>query len=1216
MFNSPLSFRAGRPLLLAALAACAAALPAQAQQRRGDDAALALELRYFDALNRDGMPDYAQMVLEDISRRFPGARARLEVKELEQFLQLGDFTKAQAIIDKKPADAPETWAMRLTMADYLYARGRYPEALNTYKELFARHKASPPAEIVEFYTNSAYKYAQMLLFLKRDKEAVGAYENLLQIQGVPENMQRQAQFEYAQLLVKIADETKTAEKNGYLDKASKAIEKLFWIRDLWFGRAVALMAHIRDSKGDSDGANKIIEDYMPQLLSIEEQLTKQGEEEGFDYSYLSPIAECRYLIGVMDAEKGDALYEESLGKKGAEKTKTEDAAAQYYLYALNNLINVYVQYPSFTWATEAMGRVEQIEDRLNQMGFDVKSNITAEQRAEVARKQFSTAASLFHQNQFEKSIQSYESVLKSYPEVVPDSVNALLTLAQACVSLAQSREGDAPEDEEFRDFYTLYAGAISGYLSERFSRSTREGRRLGGDATRALALFFSQHNLPELADEAMRNFFAFYPTHLQAPILMMQEGEKRFRETNYVAAISYYAPLATNAVYARVSVSFDAQRRLAECYARTEQPELELSTRSNYVVRVRSRKEPGAEYVKAEYAYLRALRSRAIDALREATTAYDEARRADPAIPAALSAAAAAAPGSAELRAAFNEGKVPEMIQAAEGDETLAAALSAPAAEALSEACRALFALKVANQGVGPLINRYAALIRILQTPAERGKYESNAKEKQLNDTILQSCLFDRAYCLSSLNQPEASLQKYKAEAIRSYETLIESCRSRNAENKWEYGAGSEALAPVVLLQLGTLYSTTRAESEEQAAENTRKASECFDDLTRCFPNSEQARNALYLQAKALMDLGYTTEAVGKFQQMIESPGGKYTAFQLATAADTLVAARQWALAAQGYRAAQALLKPEDKALRMQVELGIIGVYMNPRAPDYEAAVEALRKFIEENPRSARLQEAYRMMRTACVQAASATKDEKARDELFQRAIESVNALRPYVREKLPDGTYATNARKNSELQVQIGEIIETQARVEAENGNTKAADKYLNQAVAFYQQLIMSADFSNADVREPLETIYARGIATLLQLKNYKDGRPVYSDVLGLCENYLKEFPAGAHVSEVRTARTAANVAGGSLENADSLLEGNGEVMEFTREGIPDDDDLPAEDAVPEAGDGEAEPSEDAAASESAEEAPAAEEEEQPAAEEEEPAAEEEEPAAGEDAQ
>ena len=98
MSKSPSSFRAGRPLLLAALAVCAAAVLPAARVRaapQGDEAALALELRYVDALNADGLADLAELVLKDVGAKYPGAQARLKVKNLEQFLQLGKFDEAQ-----------------------------------------------------------------------------------------------------------------------------------------------------------------------------------------------------------------------------------------------------------------------------------------------------------------------------------------------------------------------------------------------------------------------------------------------------------------------------------------------------------------------------------------------------------------------------------------------------------------------------------------------------------------------------------------------------------------------------------------------------------------------------------------------------------------------------------------------------------------------------------------------------------------------------------------------------------------------------------------------------------------------------------------------------------------------------------------------------------------------------------------------------------------
>ena len=82
--------------------------------------------------------------------------------------------------------------------------------------------------------------------------------------------------------------------------------------------------------------------------------------------------------------------------------------------------------------------------------------------------------------------------------------------------------------------------------------------------------------------------------------------------------------------------------------------------------------------------------------------------------------------------------------------------------------------LKKANDGLRGMLNEYTKLIRRLSDKDQRAKYEVSAKQKDLNDQILQSALFDHAFCLASLNQPEAQLPKYKQLAIKDYERILE----------------------------------------------------------------------------------------------------------------------------------------------------------------------------------------------------------------------------------------------------------------------------------------------------------------------------------------------------------------------------------------------------------------------------------------------------------
>ena len=1067
-----------RPLFLAAralpFAACLALLPAApaaAQQDPDLKAKLAVEIRYIDALNKAGLPDYADLVIKDLQAKYPQAKALIKVKALEQHLVLGHFEDAEKIIKAEPnQDAPETWAMRLTMADYLFARGRYDEAFGTYQTLFKKYGSEPPEAIVEFYVNSAYKFAQMLMFQKRDKDAAEQFKKLLAIKGIPKEMIRQVQFEYAQLLVKIGEETKS---ESYLADAKKAVEPLLWNQDLWFGKGVALLAHIEAPRGKYHEARKTVESYRSILEGIDDQLAENGRKEGVDYSHLSPIAEGRYLMGTLFADAADRKADESAKLQGKQKEDLEDEAAGLYEQAMTELQNVYVAYPSYNWSSEAISRVEKIEKRLSDMGFEVASSITPAQKAEVARKRFETAGMLFHQNRFEEAIQAYQTVLASYPEIVPESITALGLLAQSCVEHAES----FPEGSDDREFYQLYAGAVQGYVAERFCRAGKAAMIQAGDALRTLSSYFQSHNLLDLSRRTMDDFFRLYPEHTQAANSLMFEAERLYKADppDYEAAIPKYKMLAEN--YRKSPVSFDAQRRLADCYGKTGQPELELEVRSNYLARVSARKKPGPDLVIAQYSYAKALRTRQIERLREANRVYEELRRGGAA---AAAAATNAAPEGAEAPA--------DPVEAARRE------------------------LIAANKEIGPVISLYGRLVKMLEDPQSRALLESGAQQKKLNDAILQSALFDRAYCLSSLNQPESAIPKYKQEAIKTYEKVLE--LFPEAEGR-----------PVVLLQLGTLYSTLRTDDPAEQEANAKKAAEYFDDLSKNHADSEQARNALYLQAKALMDLGYRTEAIRKYGEMIDTPGGRYNALQLVTAADELVRARVWDLAEKGYAAAAALLKPEEKSLRPRIDLGMIEIRMARKM--YKEAVPMIEAFLEANPRSARAQDAYEQLRTAAVQTAIGEAEESSRDEYFTKAIVAVQKLRAYKK----------GEKAALDLQLQIGDIMEAQVKAERDHRNEAAVPELQRKASAHYQGLVMGYDTKNANLLPELEILYARAPRTLADLKTYTDGSSVFPDVKKQCEDYLALFPEGPHVAEVRRLLTTANIemAGSGSDEAES---------------------------------------------------------------------------------
>ena len=1053
------------------------------------DPAIQMELRYIEALNNAQMPDYAEEVLKAVEVKYPAIRPLLKVKKLEQILQLGKFEEAEKIIKAEPdQDSPETWSMRTTMADYLFARNRYDEALDIYKKLFAKYKENPPESIRDFFLNSAYKYTQLLSFLKDDKGAIEAYRRLLKLPGLSSEMKRQSQYELAQLLVKYGETlTDKAAREKTFAEAQKEVEALLWTQDIWFGHGVALLAHIQVAKGDIDRAQKMIEDYREQLLNIDQQLQEQGEQDGADYSHLSPMAEARYQTGCLLMDEGTKVLDGAAAIAiESKRIEEEDRGADLYMKALNELVNVYVQYPSFAWAPEAMAKCEQMTSRLSEMGFEVESNITPAQRAEVAKKQFQTANMLYHQNQFENAIKTFERVLAAFPEQLPEAVQALNTVARACIEYSEG----LPDGEE-KDFYRLYSETATGYLAERFCNRGRETMEMVGNFLQGLSQFYAERNLTVVADKTKELFYSLYPEHSTAASSLMADAQKLFSEQKYEEAAKLYEILATR--YTKSFNSITAQRMLCICYERLGKRELELEARENYVKRlqegIKKERQPDlmVQLPSALIGRARLHRNIAIEALRDARNAMNEARRLAVAAPAAPAEGADAVPAA--------EAAPAENAEGAQEEEVKEEPLTVESATKM---------LVKANQKIAEVIKQYNSLVKLIAQPDKRALFQRNSEDKKTNESVLSSALYDMAYCYNALSLPEVKVPDYKKNAVTLYEQILNDC-------PW-----AEGMYPAVLLQLGTLYSTIPTEDEAVRAENAKKASEYFDRLSKDFADSDQARNALYLQGSALMELGYRTEAIAKFREMVNNAGsGKYNAYQLKSAAESLKEAKDYTTSRQAYKAALGLCKPEATQLINEIALGVAQIDFEEK--NFIAVADAMEKFIADNPTSSRLVEANNMLSKACVEATMTEPDEKKRIALFQRAIRSLRTVQRY-REK--DGAAAV-----LDLRIQNGDIIETQGLVESKFGDKEGEMKYLRQACSHYFGILATADFANSELRTGYENVLGRYIDVLSRVKTYEDGTPVWEDLKSNCELYLQNYPNGKQTLKVRNALNEANV-------------------------------------------------------------------------------------------
>ncbi|MBQ9726472.1 MAG: tetratricopeptide repeat protein [Kiritimatiellae bacterium] len=1052
------AFACAAAALLLALPCESRAQSAEALVRANPE--LGVELKYITRLNEAGFPEYAEMAIRDVEKKFPEARVIVKVAKLEQLLRLGKFDEAKAIIAaEKDQQSAEVWGMKLTMADYLYAYGKYPEALGIYKALLDKYGSKPDAALGDMYANSIYKYAQMLCTLGKERDALAVYAKLPDLEGIQPDTKRMFTFEYAQLLVKVAESGKTVD-TGMLQTAQTTINKLMWQQDIWFGRAVALMAHIRMAQGNVDGAKSLVDDYMDQLVDMDQQLRDFSEQEGQDFMGMSPLAECRYLLGTMFLDEAKKRLQTA-----KPRSKEEDDAADLLMEAMEHFVNVFVQYPSFNWAGEAMNRSEECRKILDELGFEVHDTTTAKQRHDVAVKQFQNAGVLYNQNQFKEALKAYQNVIASFPDEIPSSLIGLENMIKSAVELSET-------DPDAAEYWDLYAGAIIGHIAEHFSRFPKKGMLRAGNSLRSMSQYFAGRNKNDLARETMQLYFRLYPNHPQAASSVMAEALKRYQAQppDLDGAIEYFNIMLDK--YAKHPNADAAQRYLADCYKQKGEYELEMAARTNYLARVMKREKPGNDLVVARYSIANMMRDKAVADLREATFAVSEAAKPV-------------------------EGETEE--------------------DAAARAEKAKKDLSTAGKRVAALVNKQInPLIEMLSNPKERVKYEATAKEKEFNDTVLEHCYFDRAFCLSSLHEPKSQEAEFKRQAIESYEKIIAIYADESDDP--EKAEKAKSVLPRVLLQLGTLYTTLKAENDAEQEANTKKANDYFSRLSKEFGGSEEARNALFLQGKSLLDLGYTTQGIAKFKEMFASPGGKYTATQLNTAAQVLLENRAYAEADAGFKAALAAAPEGDagRILRSQIAIGQIQILMARK--EWKPAADALAKFVEENPRSANLVFANEMLAEAAVNAAATERDDKARSALYQQAVKAVNALTPYKQ----------GETAKLDLKLRRGAIMDTQAQAEIGFKGEEGAARFLAKASSFYQDLFITR---RRDVADPAylalqEELMYRAPAALARMKKYSDGTAVYADVASECKEYLKEFPKGKHAQEVRTLLNEANVA------------------------------------------------------------------------------------------
>ncbi len=969
--------------------------PVRAQEPEADtppspavaaDAVLERELAFVEGLLQLGLADYADIVLKSL-----GTDPKVGVMKLRTFLIKGEFPKVIALIAKEPnQDGENVWAMKLALADGYYAWGKYKEARALYDGFFKKYagasaagtnavaaagSTSVPESLKEFFASSGYKYAQMLIVMKDDKAAVQALRTTLSVK-LDRQIERQLQCELGDLLIKVGSADPAARDAAFAEVDSIS-QKILWVQDEWFGKAIVMMAHMRLLKGELEGATKLLEDYADQLKQIDDFLQEESKATGRDMTRQSPVAECRYLIGCIMQQEAERKIKENkphaeilellVGKKAARGTNAADVPG-----ALQHFVNVFYRYSSSSWAPDAGVHLREVEALLKQIGVDPPViNISDEQRLKVEKMLMLAAKAEFNNGQYAEAVEQYRKFLSLFPEV-QSSVPALTDLAVCYMELGDD----------------IFADTVAHHVADQFGRRKDELMSMAGDSILLIASAYEERKKSDKASEMEDLFAARFPNHPRTAGFIFRRGEKRFEGKDYAGAMVHYAKILEG--FTNSPICLDAMNRMAACYRETNRREEEVKLLTQVSALLDAKPVPG-----------------------------------------------------------------PALI-----------------------ACK--YRLAVAYRDMGPkflpsAFNRYAEIIKSLSGPDAK-RYQRTQEEADANGKLLEGALYGSASLYTRMTPPAGRpADEYKLAAIKGFDSFV--AKFPESSN-----------APGALMQLGAIWTLLDKPDEAQKA---------MSRLQKDYPESQEAKNARFMFARLLLNMGRRAQAIAEIKKMFGEEGGKYPASQILMAANELQKENENELAVEAYDSLVATNKT-----RSVLEPALVGrgraLLALQKYPESAASFE---KLLSTFTNTGFTVEACMGLSQAYGEMGSKEPEEKKRLDLFNNAVKAMNRASSFER----------SSEVQSRAELIKARISELKAKASEQFGPKERVGEYRGKAVATYQILMNMRDPNDMAARPNIEQAFGECVPLMQSM-----GR--WQDVLDDAVRYLELFKGGKFETQARS--------------------------------------------------------------------------------------------------
>ena len=400
-------------------------------------------------------------------------------------------------------------------------------------------------------------------------------------------------------------------------------------------------------------------------------------------------------------------------------------------------------------------------------------------------------------------------------------------------------------------------------------------------------------------------------------------------------------------------------------------------------------------------------------------------------------------------------------------------------------------------------IGKYVAITKML-SPKDH-PYQKTPEEAANNKKILEGAYFYTAFCYSLLTKPEDKVKDFKMRAIKTYKTLVEKFPK-------------SGFSPGALSQIGTLW--TILEDSDQA----RKA---LDQLQKKYPNSDEAKNALFMLGMNLLKLGKRVEAIKVFKEMFEG-AGQYSTTQILTAGRELLKAEEYEIALEAFEKVSAA---SDGGKYGQIVLLGLGK-ARCETGKFTEAVKVLEELVEKFPKSRNIVESYRYLSRAYAELVIREADKAKRFAMFNNAIIALKKVKRH------DKTREQWAQTSLDIALIYVKRVEAEKKFGTPETTTTAVRKAILPLLSF----TMTADPNDPKLGPFIEKAYHKMIPLYLADERWKGA---YLK----CAEYVKQYPRGSYRNDIRQWRAKAET---------KLV-----LLGISKEEDADDDTLPTEEEI-----------------------------------------------------